>query len=76
MDFVTGLPISTNWKGKSYNFILVIVNWLTKIVYNELVKVTIYAMRLDEVLLDVVVQYQSLLNSIVIDRGLLYTFKF
>ena len=26
MDFVTGLPISTDWKGDSYDSILVIVN--------------------------------------------------
>ena len=25
MDFVTGLPISTDWKRDSYNFILVII---------------------------------------------------
>ena len=29
MDFVTGLPISTDWKGTSYNSILVIVDRMT-----------------------------------------------
>ena len=29
MDFVIGLPISTDWKGTSYNSILVIVDRLT-----------------------------------------------
>ena len=33
IDFVTGLPVSTNWKDETYDSILVIVNWLTKIVY-------------------------------------------
>ena len=33
MDFVTGLPISTNWKGDSYISLLVIVDRLTKMVY-------------------------------------------
>ncbi len=33
MDFVTGLPISANWKGDSYDSILVIVDRLTKMVY-------------------------------------------
>ena len=55
MDFVTGLSISTNWKGDSYNSILVIVNQLIKIVHYEPVKVTIDAPGLGEVILDVVV---------------------
>ncbi len=41
MDFVTGLSISTEWKGDSYNSILVIVDRLTKMVNYEPVKVTI-----------------------------------
>ena len=76
MDFVTGLPISTDWKGESYNFILVIVNRLMKIVHYEPVKVTINALGLAEVILDIVVEYYGLLNSIVSDRGLLFTSKF
>ena len=30
MDFVIGLPVSTDWKNKSYDSILVIVDRLTK----------------------------------------------
>ena len=33
MDFVTGLPLSADWKGNSYNLILVIVDRLTKMVH-------------------------------------------
>ena len=33
MDFVTGLPISANWKGDSYDSILVIVVELNYVVY-------------------------------------------
>ena len=76
MDFVTGLPILTNWKDESYNSVLVIINQLTKIVYYKLVKVTINALGLAKVILDVVVWHYSLLNSIVSDRGLLFTSKF
>ena len=43
MDFVTGLPVSTDWKGDSYDLILVIVDRLTKMVHYEPVKVTINA---------------------------------
>ena len=55
MDFVIGLPISTDWKGDSYDSKLVIVDRLTKIVHYEPVKVTINALELAEVSLDVVV---------------------
>ena len=55
MDFVTDLPLSTDWKGDNYNSILVIVNYLTKIVHYKLVKVTINALRLAEVIIDMIV---------------------
>ena len=55
MDFVTGLPLSADWKGDSYNSIFDIVDRLTKIVHYEPVKVTIDAPRLAEVIIDVVV---------------------
>ena len=35
MDFVTGLPQSADWRGDGYDSILVIVNWLTKMVHYE-----------------------------------------
>ena len=76
MDFVTGLPLSADWKGNSYNSILVIVNCLTKIVHYELVKVTIDAPRLAEVIIDMVVRHHGLPDSIVADRGSLFTSKF
>ena len=56
MDFVTGLPISTDWKRDSYDSILVIVDRLIKIVYHELVKIPINAPGLAEVIIDVVVR--------------------
>ena len=76
MDFVMGLFISTNWKGETYNSILVIVDWLTKMVYYELVKVTIDTPGLAEVILKVVVSHHNLANSIMSDRGLVFTSKF
>ena len=44
MDFVTRLPISTNWKDDSYDSILVIVDRLMKMVHYKPIKVTIDAM--------------------------------
>ncbi len=76
MDFVTSLPISANWKGDSYDSILVIVDQLMKMVHYEPVKVTIDAPSLAEVMIDVVVRHHGVPESIVTDRGLLFTSKF
>ena len=76
MDFVTGLPISTDWKGDSYDSILVIVSRLIKMVYYEPVKVIIDAPGLPEVIINVVVRHHGLSDSIVTDRGSLFNLKF
>ena len=76
MDFVMRLPISTDWKRESYDFILVIVDQLTKMVYYEPVRVIIDVSGLAKVILDVVVQYHKLPDSIVTNRGSLFTSKF
>ena len=73
IDFVTGLPILTDWKGDSYNSILVIVNRLTKMVYYKPVKVIIDAPGLAKVIIDVVVRYHGFSDSIVTDRGFFFT---
>ena len=72
MDFVIGLQISTDWKGDSYNSILVIVNWFIKIIYYKPVKVTINAPCLAEIIIDMVVRHHSLSDSIVTDQELLF----
>ncbi len=55
MDFVTGLPVSTNWKGETYDSILVIVNRLTKMVHYEPVEVIIDVSALAEIIIKAVV---------------------
>ena len=76
MDFVTGLPISMDWKGDNYNSIFVIVDWLTKMVHYKLDKVTIDAPGLAQVNINVVVRYHGLSDSIVTNWGSLFTSKF
>ncbi len=76
MAFVIGLPILANWKSDSHNSILVIFDWLTKIVHYELVKVTIDVLGLAKVIINVVVRHYGVSESIVRDWGLLYTSKF
>ena len=76
MDFVTGLLVLTDWKGDSYDLILVIVNRLTKMVYYNPIKVTIDAPGLAEIIINMIVRHHGLPDSIVTDRKLLFTSKF
>ena len=76
IDFVTGLSLSADWKSDSYDLILVIVDQLTKMVHFKPVKVTIDALGLAEVILDVVVWHHGLQDSIVTNKGSLITSKF
>ena len=76
MDFVTGLPLLANWKGDSYDLILVIVDCLTKMLHYEPVKVIIDVPRLVEVIIDVVVRHHGLLDSIISGRRAIFTSKF
>ena len=69
IDFVTGLPISTDWKEDSYDSILVIIDWLIKIIHYKPVKVTIDALGLVKVIINVVVRHHDFSNSIIINRG-------
>ena len=76
MDFVTGLPISTDWKRDKYDFILVFVDRLTKMVYYKPVKIIIDAVGLVEVIIDIVIRHYGFSDSIVTDRGFLFFSKF
>ena len=76
MDFVTRLPVSTNWKSETYNSIFVIVDPLTKMIHYKLVKVTIDAHGLSEVIINVVVGHHGLPDSIVSRYGSVFTSKF
>ncbi len=67
MDFVTSLPISADWKGDSYDSILVIVDRLTKMVHYVLVKVTINVPGLAKVIIDLVVSHHGVLESVMIE---------
>ncbi len=76
MDFVTNLPISSNWKGDSYNSILVIIDQLIKIVHYKLVKVMIDAPGLAEVIINVIVHHHRVSEFIIMDWDLVFILKF
>lgn len=67
MNFVIGLLIYSDWKGENYDLIIVIIDWLTKMVYYILVKIIIHASGFTQVILDIVVKYYRLPNSIICD---------
>lgn len=58
------LPISANWKGNTFDSILVIVDRLTKIIHYELVKVIINALGLAKLILGMVVWHHGLPNLV------------
>ncbi len=76
MNFVTSLLILANWKGDTYDSILIIVDQLTKMVYYKPVKVMSNILGLTKVIIDVVVHDHGVPESIVTDWGSLFTSKF
>lgn len=52
---MTSLHIFINWKKDNYNFILVIIDQLIKIIYHKQVKITINIPGLVKVIINVVV---------------------
>lgn len=62
MNFVMGLPISTDYKGDSYDSILVIVDRLIKMIYYEPVKIIINPPDLAKDIMDLVVRHHYLPN--------------
>lgn len=62
---MTGLPVFLNKKSKTYDLILVIINWLIKIVYYKLLKVIINALDLVQIIIDIILRYYNFLNLII-----------
>ena len=70
------LLVLTDWKGKSYNSILIIVDRFIKMVNYKLIKIMINVSGLAEVIIDVVIWHHSLFDSIITDWGSLFISKF
>ena len=71
-----GFPISVNWKGNSYDSIVVIIHQLTKMIHYELVKITINVLSLTKVIINLVIHHYRAPELIIIDQGLLFMSKF
>ena len=71
------LPIPTHYrKDTSYDLILIIVDWLTKMVHYKPVQITIDAPGLVKVFIDLVARHNNLSNLIVSDKDSFFTSKF
>lgn len=70
MDFVTGLPTSTNCKRKAYDFILVIVDRVRKMMNCDSVKIIINASRLAKIIINMVIKCNGQPDSIISEIGL------
>ena len=67
MDFIIALPILVNKKSNSYNLILVKFEHLTKMIYYKPIKVTINILALAKIIIDMVICYHGIFESIVIN---------
>lgn len=76
INFVIGFLLLMNWKSNNYNIILVVIDCLTKMLYYKPVKTTINVASLAEVIIDLVIRYYSLLESIISNWSLLLISKF
>ena len=76
IDFVTELSKSKDWRGVEYDLIFVIVDWLTEMVYYKPVLTTLTVEQRAEILIEELIKYHGLPDSIITDRGLLFTSKF
>ena len=76
INFMMSFLILANWKSNSYDLTLVIVNRLIKMVYYEPVKVTINALDLTKVIVNIIICHYKILKSIIMNRDLLFTSKF
>lgn len=76
IDFVMSLSILMNWNKDRYDAILNIVDYLTKIIYYELIKIIIDIASLAEIVIDLMVKYHNISKSIISDKSPLFTFIF
>lgn len=55
MNFVIKLLFAAIWKDNIYNFILVIINYLIKIIFYKLIKIIINILKLAKIILDIII---------------------
>lgn len=76
INTVMGILILTNLKNKNYNYIFVISNLLTKIIYHKPIKININNFCLIKVIINMIMRYYSFSNFIINNQDFVFTLKF
>lgn len=76
INFVTGFSLSVNQNRNSYNWILVIVDYLTIMVHYKLYKTTINITGLAKVIITIVVGHHGLSKLIISDEDFWFISNF
>lgn len=72
MDFMTYLPILTNYKSKNYSLILVNVDPFIKIIHYELIKVNINIFSFTKLIINIGMYHFDLLTLIINHSGFIF----
>ena len=76
MNFVTNFSINRNWNKVEYDLILMMIDWLTKMMhYISIIKI-INAENLTKVFIKKIVQLHDFLFFIIINKKLLFILSF
>lgn len=65
IDFVIGLLLLIDWNNDSYDAILVVIDYLMKIMYYKPVKSIIDAADLAKIIINMIIKYHNLPESII-----------
>lgn len=76
IDYITSLLFLLDLKNNCLNTLFIIIDYLTKMIYYNLVKTTVNMAGQAKIIFDVMVKYHSLPMSIIIDQDSLLTSKF
>lgn len=76
MDFMIALLISKSWKKNNNDFIIVLINKLTKIINKKLIKTTINIIQLKKIIIDIGWKDYNFYNSIIMTKYALFMLKF
>lgn len=76
ISFVINLAISMDWTRNSYDVFFVIIDCFIKIVHHKPIMSTIHMASLAKIIIDMIIKYQGLPESIINAWDLIFTSKF
>lgn len=76
MNFILGFLLLVDSTDNNYDSIMIIVDNLTKTVYYKPIRTIINTLDLAKMIIDIMMRYDDLFESIMSNRGLLFFSKF